>query len=283
MKKMFYLGFCLVMALGVGCAITNYDLITDNDQVKSQSGKKTKSNGQNGTIKTKGRAHIRESSQAATTYPDGSDELIWFVTQRSNGDRKLYTYNNFSTGSDPIFHSDLFCNTDHSGCVIWTADDPQTGDADIFDGTFNTNCLGARSLSVLLGTTRYYGECGAISSDNSLSVRDRLTIFGNFEVTGTDRFFRNITGKELSAVVSNQYNENPLALRIPGNGATWLEKDGVGGRGGMDLTNPTNSRTFNDLKRYVDANGKIFNLSMTLDGVTINRGLKITRMTNRWQ
>ena len=35
MKKALYLGFCLVLAMGVDCAITDYDLIVDNDQVSN--------------------------------------------------------------------------------------------------------------------------------------------------------------------------------------------------------------------------------------------------------
>lgn len=164
MKKLFYLGFCVVLSLGVGCAITNYSLITDNDQVGNGQG--------SGVVSTSGKAHIIESSQVATIWPDGTDEFIWFVDQKANGDRTLSTYNNFSSGSDPIFHDDFYCNPDWQGCAITTAPDPEVGDNDIFDYTYNANCRGWRSISVLLGTSRYYGECGRAN----MSLEDRISL-----------------------------------------------------------------------------------------------------------
>ena len=61
MKKALYLGFCLVLAMGVGCAITDYELIVDNDQV---------SNGQGtGVVNTNGKALIM-SGGIATIWSD---------------------------------------------------------------------------------------------------------------------------------------------------------------------------------------------------------------------
>ena len=132
MKKVLYLGFCLVLAMGVGCAITNYSLITDNDQVSNGQG--------SGVVNTNGKAKMT-SQQVATIWPDGSDELFSFIDQKADGTAVITTYNNFSTGGDPTFHSDLYCNTAWNGCAIWTAPDDNVGD--IFDGTFNANCAGA--------------------------------------------------------------------------------------------------------------------------------------------
>jgi hypothetical protein len=164
MRKLFYLGIVVVLMSGAGCILTNYELITDNDQVANGQG--------SGVVNTNGRAHIRESSQIATLWPDGSDEYIWFVDQKANGDRTLTTYNNFSTVAGPTFHDDLYCNPDHSGCAIATADDPEVGDADIYDYSINWNCDGARSASLLIGTTRYYGECGRAR----MGLADRLAL-----------------------------------------------------------------------------------------------------------
>ena len=156
MKKVFYLACCIALVMSVGCAITNYDLITDNDQVANGQG--------SGVVNTNGKAKITPSSQVATTYPDGSDELFSMVDQKANGDRTITTYN------DPLFHDDLYCNPDWSGCAVVTADDPQSGDTDIFDYSANANCRGYRSLSLLLSTGRYYGECGRAN----ISVSDRI-------------------------------------------------------------------------------------------------------------
>ena len=163
MKKALYLGFCLVLAMGVGCAITDYDLIVDNDQVSNGQG--------SGVINTNGKAKIM-SAQFATIWSDGSDELFSMVDQKANGDRTLTTYNNFSTATEPTFLDDLYCNPDWQGCSIFTAPDPEVGDVDPFDGSTNVNCSGVRSLSVLVGTTRYYGECGRAK----MNLSDRLSL-----------------------------------------------------------------------------------------------------------
>ncbi len=163
MRKLFYLGFCFILAAGVGCAITDYDLIVDNDQVKQ---------GSSGIVNTTGKAHIIESSQVATLWPDGSDETFSFVDQKANGDQTLTTYNNYGTGSDPYFHDDTYCNPDWQGCALVTAPNPYVGDVDIFDYTANWNCQGARSLSFLASTSRYYGECGRVN----MPLQDRISL-----------------------------------------------------------------------------------------------------------
>lgn len=164
MKKLLYLGFCAMLSLGVGCAITDYSLITDNDQVANGQG--------SGVVNTNGKAHLIESSQIATIWPDGTDEWIAFVDQKANGDRTITNYNNFSTGGFPTFHDDQYCNPDWQGCSMVTAPDPEIGDVDPFDYTFNINCKGIRSISLLLSTTRYYGECGR----GFMSLEDRISL-----------------------------------------------------------------------------------------------------------
>jgi hypothetical protein len=162
MKKGLYSAFLATLLVGFGCAITDYGVITDNDQ----------SNGQGGIVNTQGKAHIRETSQIATIWPDGTDELFTFIDQSADSTATLTTYNNFSTGGEPTFHDDLYCNPDWSGCSIFSAMD--NNDANLFDGRSNANCSGARSLSLLLGTGRYYGECGR--SNARISVEDKVTL-----------------------------------------------------------------------------------------------------------
>lgn len=193
MRKLFYLGFCFVLVAGVGCAITNYELITDNDQVHNGQG--------TGVVNTAGMAHIIET-QIATLWPDGSDEFIWFVDQKSNGDRSLSTYNNYSTLDYPVFHDDKYCNPDHQGCAIITAEDPETGDASIFDYQFNPNCSGLRSLTYVLSTTRYYGECGRMR----LGLQDRLNLLnmGRFgQSMGLEGLFFDMNRSNLSITLDN--------------------------------------------------------------------------------
>jgi hypothetical protein len=166
MRKGFYFLFMLTLMAGVGCAITDYGVITDNNQ----------SNAASGVVNTQGKAHVRETSQIATIWPDGTDELFTFVDQQSDGTATLTTYNNFSSGSEPTFHDDLYCNPDWSGCSIFTAKD--NNDSNLFDGRSNANCTGARSLSLLLGTGRYYGECGRAAARMSIDDKVRLASTG---------------------------------------------------------------------------------------------------------
>jgi hypothetical protein len=145
MRKLFYAGFCLVLAAGVGCAITDYELMFD-----SYSGE---------IINTNGKAKLIPSSQVALIWSDGADNLFSMVDQKANGDRTLTTYN-FYTTDGTYFWDTTYCSPDWTGCSIWTAPDPEVGDVDPFDGSWNQNCSGSRSLYYLTTTTRYYGECG---------------------------------------------------------------------------------------------------------------------------
>ena len=137
MRKLLTFGFGFAFAVsmltGFGCALTNYELITDNDQ--GQSGPKGKGHGHNnggGVVDTAGNSYVRQSSQAATTYPDGTDNLIWFVDQKKNGDRKLSTVNYFTTQGS-AFKDDLYCSPDWGGCKVSTSNDPEIGDVDDYD------------------------------------------------------------------------------------------------------------------------------------------------------
>ena len=76
MKKVSYLAFCLLLVAGFGCAITNYGIITDNDQVSNGQG--------SGVVDTKGKAKLFESSQIATIWPDGTDELFSMIDQKAD-------------------------------------------------------------------------------------------------------------------------------------------------------------------------------------------------------
>ena len=215
MKKALYLGFCLVLAMGVGCAITDYDLIVDNDQV---------SNGQGtGVVNTNGKALIM-SAGIATIWSDGTDELFSMVDQKANGDRTLTTYNNFSTAGEPTFRDDLYCNPDWQGCSIFTAPDPEVGDVDSFDGTTNVNCFGARSLSLLLGTTRYYGECGRAK----MSLSDRISMANMGRITtvfGKEGLLYDINRNTTSLTLNNNAGVS-MNLPITGDYSMFVSENG---------------------------------------------------------
>lgn len=228
MKKLLYLSFCLVLALAFGCAITNYSAISDNDQTDSpQAG--------GGPINTNGKAHLVESSQVATGWSDGTDELFSFVDQKANGDRTISTYNNHSgNAGQPIFHSDLYCNPDWAGCAVWTSPDPEVGDATIFDGTPNVNCFGFRSLSILLSSSRYYGECGR----EAWTFEERLQLMGEGAIGerfGAVGLLYNLNAGTLEIQLDN--NQGVVSnLAVRGNAELWVA--GNSNLAFLDLSNP---------------------------------------------
>lgn len=212
MRNVLYLCFCIVLAVGVGCAITDYETIIDNDQVSPKSGsgsgskapKVSKKVCDGCIVDTKGKAHIDESSQVA--FSDGSggfDETLWMVDQKGDGTRKLITYNNHSDASGPTFHDDLYCDTAFNGCAIWTATDPpgELGNA-AFDGTGNPNCRGFSNLSFLTSTSRYYGECGKAA----IGFQDRLALanMGNLgHAFGMDGLFYEMNHSNTTLTLDN--------------------------------------------------------------------------------
>lgn len=258
MKKLFYLGFCLVLAMGVGCAITDYALITDNDQTRNGQG--------TGTVNTNGKAHIREGSQVASGYPDGYDELFSFVDQSANGDRVLTTYDNFSS-SFPIFHSDFYCNPDWQGCAVSTSQDPQVGDVDIFDYSANFNCLGARSLYLLVASSRYYGECGR-------SVQDlgALLMMGQPKNGG---LFYLLTPANTNLVLNSLGDGASSAITLNADIPVQLTKTGLNGKLVVSANNPVLGRMSDAVANFADNHGGAMNISLMFNGLTYTKTAKV--------
>ncbi|UCF66158.1 MAG: hypothetical protein JSV80_10160 [Acidobacteriota bacterium] len=171
MKKLAVTAFVAALALSVGCAITNYPVIVDSggpwgDQVMDSYYDK---------------AYIIPTSQVATFWADGSDELYTLVTQDWKGDQSLYTYNNFDPSLSVLFLDQRFgyCDpTRQTNCWIIRASNPDLPDLypigptgqgsgdpsqsdDPFDYEFDASCPGARSLSLLISDELRLGECGS--------------------------------------------------------------------------------------------------------------------------
>lgn len=212
------------------CAVTDYDLITDNDQVANGKG--------SGIVNTNGKAHILHSFQFATTWADGTDETFTFVDQKANGDRVLTTYNNFSAGP-PALHDDLYCNPDWQGCAVITSLDPQVGDADVFDYVFNPNCSGARTVDLLGTEAREFGECGRAR----MSLQDRIRFLNLGRVgtqEGLEGLFFALNASNFSILLDNGEGFR-TSLPIPG-GAELFIVPGKN-RATLDLTHPGNAAT----------------------------------------
>jgi hypothetical protein len=227
MRKPVTIGFGLAFALsllsGFGCALTNYELITDGD---------------GNIVNTKGNAYIKQFMQTATAYPDGNDNLIWYVDQKGNGDRKLSTVNYFTTGTQNPFKDDLYCSPDWGGCRVVTANDPEFGDVDDYDYSVNTHCSGYRSLSLLVSTTRYYGECGKTRASNrSLKMLALANTMTPVQLNGSTWLRGSLNALNTSLVLDNR---NGSTYTLPITSEIGITANFATRRMIVDLTNPNN-------------------------------------------
>lgn len=214
MRKLFYLGFCALLLASIGCAITNYPLLVDVRYGDLE--------------KTNGRAMIYQSSQVATLWDDGADNLFSMVDQKANGDQVLTTYNYYTTDGQ-YFQDWTFCQANWGGCAIWTAPNPVEGDVDIFDGDWNQNCLGSRSLSSLVSVGSRYGECGRWSSLDKHNLLNGVTWLS----------------EDMVSINLNRNNTNLLAngMNIPIYGSMQVTADLGNNTMLLDATNPLLSYT----------------------------------------
>lgn len=255
MRKLFYVGFCLVLALGVGCAITDYPVIQDY-----YSGE---------IVNTNGKARIAVTGQIATIWPDGADNLFSMVDQKANGDQTLTTYNYYTTDGT-YFYDLLYCTPDWNGCSIWTAPNPVVGDVDPFDGQWNQNCAGSRSLSYLLSTTRYYGECGRAV----LNVRDRVNLMSSATLIDDYKLAFNLSAANTSIFFDNNAGMKSL---IPFVGNVGLVVDVHGKRStAIHMDNPLLGNT---LKAAADWAGRyqtgLTTVTISLNGVDLNWNVRL--------
>ncbi len=255
MRKLIYLAFCAVLAIGAGCAITDYALITDNDQV---------SNGQGtGIVNTNGKAHIVESIKAAWLLSDGrSEEWLTFVDQKANGDRTLTSYANISSPGEPTFHDDLYCNPDWNGCAAWTAADPEVGDTSSFDGTYNPNCT-VGGWGSLVATGFRSGECGRALTFTDLPGEIELMNMGQYgEAFGMNGLFYRVDQNTTTVIVNGE------VLRLVPINVFWSPRDRAAA---IDISNPTVLHVFTDLDRIVDK-GDIVSATVIYNGIELVNG-----------
>ena len=197
MKKLLYAGFCLALLMGLGCAITDYPIITD-----WYTGE---------TIATNGKALIMSTGQVATTYPDGgSDCSFSMIDQKATGEGTLTSYNHFTTDGS-MFLDHLYCSPDWTGCSMVTA----SNGGEPFDFTANWNCKGIRSLYYVLSVGVRYGECGNASLEannvmNALDVVNSNTLAGVINRNTTQAY---LTSNGFSTAV-NIYGSYPFTYNL---------------------------------------------------------------------
>lgn len=138
-----------VTALSIGCACSDYPIITDDRGDYS------------GVIRTGHKAYIVPSVSVAQVWDDGSDELFTMVEQNRYGDQKLYAFNNFDPTASVVFLDQTYCDWRFGGCEVVRCWNPhQDAVDDPFDYELFRDCSGFRSLGLLLSQSTRVGECG---------------------------------------------------------------------------------------------------------------------------
>ena len=255
--------FAAALASGAGCALTNYELITDTE---------------GDPINTLGSAYVKQESQFATEWPDGSDNLIWYVDQRRNGDRKLYTVNYFTPPGHPNpFKDDQYCQPDWLRCRIVSADDPENNDVDDFDYREHTNCTGYRSLLFLTSATRELGECGrAASIGNAVKMIGLAAGMDQTKVRGETWLAKTLSVENTSIVLDNRIGS---VYRVPLTATVGIRANFAKRQVLLDLTNPDMKDVFLDAIAWSHAhpspNG--FVATLTIDGVDLRYHVKFAR------
>lgn len=260
MKKYFLFGVAIALTMGFGCAITDYSLITDNDV--------------GGTVQTAGKAYIKQSSQIAFIYPDGTDNMVWHVDQAASGDRTLYT-GNFHDSNYPAqspFKDDLYCSPDWSGCSIVTASDPQVGDTDIYDYSFNPQCSGARTVSLLTATGRYYGECGRAKANRMQNILNLANQMTPVTQNGTTWLKGVVNSSNLTYIIDN--NNGASASFGPASDIVVMVNNNR--RATVDMSNPVIGQQLSRVHSWIVAHpGSHQTITAVYNGMSGSGGVKI--------
>ncbi len=139
----------LLLTLALGCAYTDYPVITDTRGDYS------------GVIRTGHKAYIVLSIQAATIWPDGSDETFSMVAQNQYGDQQIYTFVNYDPTASAIYLDQTYCDWRYDGCEVMRCWNPANPAVDqLFDYELFTECSGFRDLGLVLAASSRIGECG---------------------------------------------------------------------------------------------------------------------------
>ena len=270
MKKyaavLFGAAFAVSLVAGVGCALTNYELIVDGD---------------GHIVNTKGNAYIKQFFQTATQYPDGNDNLLWYVDQKPNGDRKLSTVNYFTTTNENPLRDDLYCSPDWAGCKVATANDPEVGDVDDYDYAVNPHCSGYRSLSLLVSTTRYYGECGRTrNTDRAGRMVAVASQLAPVQIDGKTWLRGNLSALN-SALVLN--NRNGTVFSLPITSDIGVTANLATRRLILDLTNPNNRSMAQNAIDWSNAHpGPGVEATLTVNGADFVFHTKLMNNASGW-
>lgn len=279
MKKVLLAAVLAVLSLG--CAITDYPVITD-----------TRGADDGGTLFGQyAWAYIRPYyGQVATIWSDGSDEIFSVVSQDWTGDQWLKSFNNFDASGLLNFLDQLYCDPtiQDANCPItiaWNPDLPNAyphGDQsagynnedDVFDYIYNPTCSGARSLSILISYgSRYYGECG---SGFAQTLQNRAYEFSQLEramFQGREMYHIPIDNSTASFTVTGQ-DGYVSDMRIFGRYNLYMD-DNM--RVAIPMS-PNAAYQMRSLQNFVDEHGHYMNVNLTYGSLTGNFQISVTSL-----
>lgn len=195
MRKLGLAAFLAAAVLSFGCALTDYPVIFD-------------SRGADGNAVLQSfydKAYVLPTSQVATIWNDGSDELYTEVTQDWKGDQYLYTFNNFDPTSTVLMLDQTYCDPlRQSNCAVITSWNPDTSADNPFDYALDTTCSGARSISLLLQQSERIGECGSGLWADKQGLAYQFSTLEKVNFRGTDYYHLPIDGSVASFGVTGQ-------------------------------------------------------------------------------
>jgi len=265
MKKVLFAA--ILAALSLGCAVTNYPVITDDRGADDD-----------GVMFGQYDLALVKISQVATIWSDGTDELFTLLSQDWTGDQWLKTFNNFDPSGSIMFLNHLYCdpNYDKTQCPITVAWNPDIAADNVFDYTLDLSCSGARSLSTLVNyTSRYYGECGSGFASN------RQALAYEFSQLGTAIF----QGKQYYHI---PFDNSTAALQITGQDGVVGDMQ-IYGRFNMYLDahnrlavpmTPNARYQLRAFDQWIKAHGHSMDIAVTYGSLTGNFAVNITTVQN---
>ncbi len=227
MKNFALVAVIAAFVVVAGCATTNYPVIFDDfgpwgDTVMDSF---------------YDQAYIVPTSQVATIWSDGTDELFSTVVQDNRADQWLYTYNNFDSTGAVMFLDQTYCDpTRQSGCAVITAWNPdypevyahgdQTNEVDDpFDYNFNDSCSGARSLSMLISDSYRMGECGSSLMADPQATAFEFSLLQQVEFRGVAAYELPIDSSVASFTLTSFDNGVAEEIPIYGRFTGYLDKN----------------------------------------------------------
>ncbi len=267
MKKLLLIAFCVAIASMFGCVLVDYGCIYDYDQTSSNVDGEAPWPYAAELVNTNGKAHVQEYYRIITTFPDGAQEVIWFVDQNASGDQTMTNYINKEPATGWTWHDDYYCNPDWNGCSWVSATRPYplcTGGYDYYPFSVNWNCTDITS-GYLWSTGPYrYGECG-----RSLPLADKISLLNMGEISernGMEGLVYNFNRKNFNITLENEYGNS---WNVPINTNLSIFWNPKGGQLSIDKSNPILANTQKWYADWLDANATTWTtVTISFNGIS---------------